>query len=226
MQREYPATADLPACHSRAWQPRAGMTFLIPARCESLCESRVSDKCRTQAPHYHHRGINMAELKNRRWLIASRPQGLIKESDFQLERNHRPRRSRTARSWCATSPSPSIPTQRGWMSMDTYMPGNPRGTADARGSRRTGRRVQAARLRQGRPDSGPARMGGLHGQRGRRHLRDAKARGRDRPDARPLVPRHHRTDRLLRHPVAGSASRPARPSWSRARPARPARSPA
>ena len=68
----------------------------------------------------------MAELKNRQWLLKERPQGLIKESDFR---------------WNETS-VPSIkdgevlirnlafsfdPTQRGWMSMDTYMPKIPIG---------------------------------------------------------------------------------------------------
>ncbi|MFI5353692.1 MAG: NADP-dependent oxidoreductase [Candidatus Binatales bacterium] len=68
----------------------------------------------------------MAELKNRQWLLASRPQGLIKESDFR---------------WNET-PVPPVadgqvlvrnlafsfdPTQRGWMSIDTYMPAIPLG---------------------------------------------------------------------------------------------------
>ncbi len=68
----------------------------------------------------------MAELKNRQWLLAARPQGLIKESDF---------------SWNETSVPPLKdgqvltrnlafsfdPTQRGWMSMDTYIPAIPLG---------------------------------------------------------------------------------------------------
>ncbi len=67
----------------------------------------------------------MAEL-NRQWLLASRPQGLIKESDFR---------------WNETTVAPLTdgqvlvrnlafsfdPTQRGWMSMDTYMPAIPIG---------------------------------------------------------------------------------------------------
>ncbi|HKN00277.1 MAG TPA: NADP-dependent oxidoreductase [Candidatus Binataceae bacterium] len=68
----------------------------------------------------------MAELKNRQWLLAARPQGLIKESDFR---------------WNET-PVPAVkdgqvlvrnlafsfdPTQRGWMSMDTYIPAIPVG---------------------------------------------------------------------------------------------------
>ncbi|MGH7931686.1 MAG: NADP-dependent oxidoreductase [Candidatus Binataceae bacterium] len=63
----------------------------------------------------------MAELKNRQWLLAARPQGLIKESDFR---------------WNETTVTPPKdeellvrnlafsfdPTQRGWMSTDTYIP--------------------------------------------------------------------------------------------------------
>jgi NADPH-dependent curcumin reductase CurA len=68
----------------------------------------------------------MAELKNRQWLLAARPQGLIKESDFK---------------WNETTVAPLKdgqvlvrnlafsfdPTQRGWMSFDTYMPAIPLG---------------------------------------------------------------------------------------------------
>jgi NADPH-dependent curcumin reductase CurA len=68
----------------------------------------------------------MAELKNRQWLLAARPQGLIKESDFK---------------WNETAVAPLKdgellvrnlafsfdPTQRGWMSFDTYMPAIPVG---------------------------------------------------------------------------------------------------
>ena len=68
----------------------------------------------------------MAELKNRQWLLEARPQGIIKESDFR---------------WNETSVPPLKdgqvllrnlafsfdPTQRGWMSMDTYMPAIPLG---------------------------------------------------------------------------------------------------
>jgi len=65
-------------------------------------------------------------LKNRQWLLAARPQGLIKESDFR---------------WNETAVPPLgdgqllirnlalsfDPTQRGWMSMDTYIPAIPLG---------------------------------------------------------------------------------------------------
>ena len=68
----------------------------------------------------------MAELKNRQWLLAARPQGIIKETDFRWNES--------------TAPSPKDgellirnlafsfdPTQRGWMSMDTYIPAIPIG---------------------------------------------------------------------------------------------------
>ena len=68
----------------------------------------------------------MAEIKNRQWLLAARPHGLIRESDFR---------------WNETTIAPLKdgevlvrnlafsfdPTQRGWMSMDTYMPAIPLG---------------------------------------------------------------------------------------------------
>ncbi len=68
----------------------------------------------------------MAELKNRQWLLAARPRGIIKEADFR---------------WNETTVPPLKddqvlvrnlalsfdPTQRGWMSMDTYMPAIPIG---------------------------------------------------------------------------------------------------
>jgi NADPH-dependent curcumin reductase CurA len=68
----------------------------------------------------------MAELKNRQWLLEARPHGMIKETDFR---------------WNETSVPPLKdcqvllrnlafsfdPTQRGWMSMDTYMPAIPLG---------------------------------------------------------------------------------------------------
>jgi NADPH-dependent curcumin reductase len=68
----------------------------------------------------------MAELKNRQWLLAARPVGMIKESDFH---------------WNETGLTPlkdgevllrnlvlsCDPTQRGWMAMDTYVPAIPVG---------------------------------------------------------------------------------------------------
>src|SRR5271156_6826971 len=68
----------------------------------------------------------MAELKNRQWLLTSRPEGMIRESDFR---------------WNEATAAPVAdgqvlvrnlalsfdPTQRGWMSMDTYVPMIPLG---------------------------------------------------------------------------------------------------
>jgi NADPH-dependent curcumin reductase len=68
----------------------------------------------------------MAELRNRQWLLASRPVGIIKETDFR---------------WNETTVSAlkegevllrnlvlsCDPTQRGWMAMDTYVPAIPLG---------------------------------------------------------------------------------------------------
>ena len=68
----------------------------------------------------------MAQLKNRQWLLAARPEGLIKESDFRWNEKQ------------AAPPADGQilvrnlafsfdPTQRGWMSMDTYIPAIPLG---------------------------------------------------------------------------------------------------
>ena len=68
----------------------------------------------------------MAELKNRQWILAARPVGMIKESDYR---------------WNEAAVAPLKdgevlvrniafsfdPTQRGWMSMDTYVPAIPLG---------------------------------------------------------------------------------------------------
>jgi len=68
----------------------------------------------------------MAQLKNRQWLLGSRPVGMIKEADFR---------------WNETTLSAlkegevllrnlvlsCDPTQRGWMAMDTYVPAIPLG---------------------------------------------------------------------------------------------------
>lgn len=62
----------------------------------------------------------MADI-NRRWLLAARPQGMVKDSDFQLVTEPAP------------EPGPGEflvrqthlsfdPTQRGWISMDSYLP--------------------------------------------------------------------------------------------------------
>ena len=70
----------------------------------------------------------MAELKNRQWLLAARPAGMIKESDFRWNET----------SVAAVKEGELLlrnlvlscdPTQRGWMSMDTYVPAIPIGAA-------------------------------------------------------------------------------------------------
>lgn len=68
----------------------------------------------------------MAELKNRRWIIASRPQGLIKESDFKWNEAAVPE-LKDGQVLVRNLAFSFDPTQRGWMSMDTYMPAIPLG---------------------------------------------------------------------------------------------------
>jgi NADPH-dependent curcumin reductase CurA len=66
----------------------------------------------------------MAELKNHQWLLAARPHGLIKESDFRWNETVVP--SINDGQVLVRNLAISFdPTQRGWMSRDTYMPAIP-----------------------------------------------------------------------------------------------------
>jgi NADPH-dependent curcumin reductase CurA len=68
----------------------------------------------------------MAELKNRQWLLATRPQGMIKEGDFRWNETVIP--SLKDGDLLVRNLAFSFdPTQRGWMSMDTYIPAIPIG---------------------------------------------------------------------------------------------------
>jgi NADPH-dependent curcumin reductase len=68
----------------------------------------------------------MAELKNRQWLLKERPQGLIKESDFRWNETAVPS-LKDGEVLIRNLAFSFDPTQRGWMSMDTYMPKIPIG---------------------------------------------------------------------------------------------------
>ena len=68
----------------------------------------------------------MAEQKNRQWILASRPQGLIKESDFRWNEMAVPA-LKDGQVLLRNLAFSFDPTQRGWMSMDTYMPAIPIG---------------------------------------------------------------------------------------------------
>jgi NADPH-dependent curcumin reductase len=68
----------------------------------------------------------MADLKNRQWLIASRPKGLIKETDFRLNETTVPA-LKNGQVLVRNLAFSFDPTQRGWMSMDTYIPAIPIG---------------------------------------------------------------------------------------------------
>jgi NADPH-dependent curcumin reductase CurA len=70
--------------------------------------------------------FSMAELKNRQWLLAARPQGLIKESDFRWNEAGVPARQ-DGQMLVRNLAFSFDPTQRGWMSMDTYIPAIPIG---------------------------------------------------------------------------------------------------
>ncbi len=68
----------------------------------------------------------MAELKNRQWLLAARPQGIIKESDFRWNETAVPA-LKDGQVLVRNLAFSFDPTQRGWMSMDTYIPAIPIG---------------------------------------------------------------------------------------------------
>jgi hypothetical protein len=68
----------------------------------------------------------MAELKNRRWLLAARPSGIIKESDFRWDETVVPA-LKDGEVLVRNLAFSFDPTQRGWMSIDTYLPAIPIG---------------------------------------------------------------------------------------------------
>jgi NADPH-dependent curcumin reductase CurA len=68
----------------------------------------------------------MADLKNRQWLLAARPQGMIKESDFRWNEAAVPA-LKDGQLLLRNRAFSFDPTQRGWMSMDTYIPAIPVG---------------------------------------------------------------------------------------------------
>ena len=62
----------------------------------------------------------MADI-NRRWLLAKRPEGMVKDSDFKLVQEPVPEPG--AGEFLVRQTHLSFdPTQRGWISMDTYLP--------------------------------------------------------------------------------------------------------
>jgi NADPH-dependent curcumin reductase CurA len=68
----------------------------------------------------------MAELKNRQWLLEARPHGMIKETDFRWNQTSVPP-LKDGQVLLRNLAFSFDPTQRGWMSMDTYMPAIPLG---------------------------------------------------------------------------------------------------
>jgi NADPH-dependent curcumin reductase len=68
----------------------------------------------------------MAEPTNRQWLLAAHPQGMIKESDFRWNESVVPP-LKDGQILVRNLAFSFDPTQRGWMSMDTYIPAIPVG---------------------------------------------------------------------------------------------------
>ena len=63
----------------------------------------------------------MPELKNRQWLLAARPKGMIKEADFRWNETTVPA-LKEGEILIRNLAFSFDPTQRGWMSYATYMP--------------------------------------------------------------------------------------------------------
>lgn len=68
----------------------------------------------------------MAETKNRQWLLAARPQGMVKTSDFKWNETVVPP-LKDGEVMIRNLAFSFDPTQRGWMSFDTYIPAIPLG---------------------------------------------------------------------------------------------------
>src|SRR6516162_6545280 len=70
----------------------------------------------------------MAQPKNRQWLLAARPVGMIKESDYRWNETTIPP-LKDGEVLLRNLAFSFDPTQRGWMAMDTYVPAIPLGAA-------------------------------------------------------------------------------------------------
>ncbi len=68
----------------------------------------------------------MAEVKNRQWLLAARPLGMVKESDFRWNETSLAQ-LKDGEVLLRNLALSCDPTQRGWMAMDTYVPAIPLG---------------------------------------------------------------------------------------------------
>src|ERR1700756_2931185 len=68
----------------------------------------------------------MPDLKNRQWLLAARPVGMIKDSDYRWNETAVPA-LKDGEVLLRNLAFSFDPTQRGWMSMDTYVPAIPIG---------------------------------------------------------------------------------------------------
>src|SRR5690349_17028582 len=68
----------------------------------------------------------MADVKNRQWLLASRPAGMVKETDFRWNESTVPS-LKDGEVLLHNLVLSCDPTQRGWMAMDTYVPAVPLG---------------------------------------------------------------------------------------------------
>src|SRR5271167_1763954 len=93
----------------------------VPSSARCLFAPRVSAKSKSRESTLAVRKTRMAELKTRQWILAARPQGLIKESDFRWNETT-VAALKDGQVLVRNLAFSFDPTQRGWMSMDTYMP--------------------------------------------------------------------------------------------------------
>jgi hypothetical protein len=64
----------------------------------------------------------MTEIKNRQWRLASRPAGLVEDSNFRLTEEPVPSLDKDGQILVRNRYLSVDPTQRGWMARDTYLP--------------------------------------------------------------------------------------------------------
>src|SRR5882762_775719 len=103
-----------------------GRDGVLPIKKACLSDALVSDTSPNRVERQNRGSHLMAELKNRQWLLASRPEGMIKESDFRWSESTTPA-LKDGEVLVRNLAFSFDPTQRGWMSMDTYMPAIPVG---------------------------------------------------------------------------------------------------
>src|SRR5438067_6689619 len=99
-------------------------------------------------------------MKNRQWLLARRPQGMISADDFTWTETPVPSPAEgevlVRNQWLSCDP-----TQRGWIAGDTYLPAVKIGDARALVRGRNGGRIASPEVQDRPARAGPLRLAGL-----------------------------------------------------------------